>query len=185
MEYSWTKGQYHEVSMVLAGRCRWNEYNHWLIRCSQFLGIYGDLKALAWKVSNLCLMDLSLLIHDPSHWMSLVHPCVDYWELNKVTGDVAYPIPRTHDCLDTMSGPTMVSTMDITLAYNQVPITEQDIPKAAFVAKYGLYEFTKMPLGLSTALQTYQCLMLLTLSGLQWSSCLIYLDNFIVFSHDF
>ena len=57
---------------------------------------------------------------------SQVHPCVDYWQLNKVTRDVAYPIPRTHDCLDKISGATMVSTMDITLAYNQVPITEQE-----------------------------------------------------------
>ena len=96
-----------------------------------------------------------------------VHPYVDYWQLNKVTRDVAHPIPRTQDCLDAMSGATMFSTMDITSAYNQVPIAEQDIPKTAFVSKYGLYEFTKMPFGLSTAPQTYECLMELTLSGLQ------------------
>ena len=41
-----------------------------------------------------------------------------------------------------------------------------------------------MPFGLSTAPQTYECLMELTLSGLQWSLCLIYLDDVIVFSHD-
>ena len=73
------------------------------------------------------------------------------------------------DCLDAMSGTTMFSTMDITSAYNQVPIEEQDIPKTAFVTKYGLYEFTKIPSGLSTAPQTYECLMELTLSGLLWS----------------
>ena len=84
-----------------------------------------------------------------------------------------------------MTGATMFSTMDITLAYNQVPVAEKDIPKTAFVTKYGLYEFTKMPFGLSTAPQTYEHLMELTLSGLQWSLCLIYLDDVIVFSHDF
>ena len=84
-----------------------------------------------------------------------------------------------------MTGATMFSTMDITSAYNQVPVAEKDIPKTAFVTKYGLYEFTKMPFGLSTAPQTYEHLMELTLSGLQWSLCLIYLDDVIVFSHDF
>ena len=79
----------------------------------------------------------------------------------------------------------MFSTKDITLAYNQVLVAEKDIPKTAFVTKYGLYEFTKMPFGLSTAPQTYEHLMELTLSGLQWSLCLIYLDDVIVFSHDF
>ena len=42
-----------------------------------------------------------------------------------------------------------------------------------------------MPFGLSTAPQTHECLMELTLSGLQWSLFLIYLDDVIVFSHDF
>ena len=42
-----------------------------------------------------------------------------------------------------------------------------------------------MPFGLSTAPQGYECLMELTLSGLQWSLCLIYLNDVIVFSHGF
>ena len=85
-----------------------------------------------------------------------------------------------------MSGATMFSTMDIISGYNQVPIAEKVIPKTAFVTKYGLCEFTKMPFfGLSTAPQMYECLMELTLSGLQWSLCLNYLDDVIVFSHDF
>ena len=75
--------------------------------------------------------------------------------------------------------------MDITYVYNQVPIVEQAIPKTAFVTKYGLHEFTKIPFGLSTAPHTYEHLMELTLSGLQWSLCLIYLDDATVFSHDF
>ena len=66
-----------------------------------------------------------------------------------------------------------------------MPVAEKDIPKTAFVTKYGLYEFTKMPFGLSTAPQTYEHLMELTLSGLQWSLFLIYLGDVIVFSHDF
>ena len=53
-----------------------------------------------------------------------------------------------------MSGATMFSTMDIISAYNQVSVAEKDIPKTAFVTKYGLYELTEMPFGLSTAPQT-------------------------------
>ena len=69
-----------------------------------------------------------------SPWSSLIvlvwkksgqaHPCVDYQQLNKVTRDVAYPIPRTQDCLNAMSGATMFSTMDITSACSQVPVAE-------------------------------------------------------------
>ena len=112
-------------------------------------------------------------------------PCVDYHRLNAVTRNDAYPVPRSQECLDSMVGSGMFSIMDILSAYNQVPVAEEDIPKTAFSTKYGLFEFITMPFGLMTAPATYQRLMELALSGLQWSLCLIYLDDVIVFSEDF
>ena len=111
--------------------------------------------------------------------------CVDYRELNKVTRDDAFPIPRTQDCLDALSGATIFSTMDVTSAYHQIPMAEEDRCKTAVVSKYGLYEYLKMPFGLKTAPATYQRLMELALAGLQWTICLIYLDDVIVFSQTF
>ena len=75
--------------------------------------------------------------------------------------------------------------MDITSAYNQIPVRERDIPKTAFVSKYGLFEFTTMPFGLSNAPATFQRVMELALAGLQWKTCLVYLDDVLVFSRDF
>ena len=93
--------------------------------------------------------------------------CLDYCQLNAVTKDVAYPIPHTQDCLDAVAGATLFLMMDITAAYHQIPVAKEDIPKTAFITKYGLYEFKTMPFGLKTAPQTYQRLMELALSGLQ------------------
>ena len=70
--------------------------------------------------------------------------------------------------------------MDIMASYHQIPVVKEDIPKTAFITKYGLYEFKTMPFGLKTAPQTYQRLMELALSRLQWTACLIYLDDVIV-----
>ena len=61
-----------------------------------------------------------------------VHPCGDYQQLNKVTRDVAYPIPRTQDCLDAMSGATMFSTTDFTSAHNQVLCSRAGHTKDSF-----------------------------------------------------
>ena len=90
-------------------------------------------------------------------------------------------IPHTQDCLDALAGAIIFLTMDITAAYHQIPVTEEDIPKTAFITKYGLYEFKTMSFGLKTAPQTYQRLMELALSGLQWTACLIYLDDVIMY----
>ena len=67
--------------------------------------------------------------------------CTDYRRLNQCTRKDAFPIPRTEDCLDAVAGASLFSTMDITSAYHQIPVHQGDIPKTAFVTKYGLYEY--------------------------------------------
>lgn len=114
-----------------------------------------------------------------------VRPCVDYRKLNNLTRKDAFPLPRTQDCFDTVAGATLFSSMDITSAYNQIPVREQDIPKTAVVTKYGLYEFTTMPFGLCNAPATFQRCMELALAGLQWKTCLVYLDDVLVFAQNF
>ena len=111
-----------------------------------------------------------------------VRPCYDMRRVNELTVKDAFPLPRTEDCLDAVAGAKLFSTLDITSAYNQIPVREQDIPKTAFVTKYGLFEHVTMPFGLCNAPATFQRLMEIALNGLQWSTCLIYLDDVICFS---
>ena len=114
-----------------------------------------------------------------------VRTCVDYRQLNKITENDAFPIPRTQDCLDALAGSIYFSSMDITSAYHQIPVREEDIPKTAFCSKYGLWEWTRLPFGLCSATATFQRTMELALSNLQWSTCLIYLDDVVVFGKTF
>jgi len=114
-----------------------------------------------------------------------VRPTVDFRAVNKLCQDDAFPLPRIQDCLDSMSGATLFTCVDLLSGYHQVPVREVDIPKTAMVTKYGLYEFTRMPMGLKSSAQTFQRLMELVLRGLQWSILLIYLDDVIVFSRTF
>ena len=111
--------------------------------------------------------------------------CIDYRRLNAVTRQDAFPLPRVQDCIDTVRGSVYFSTFDLTSGYHQVPVKEEDIPKTAFITKYGLYEFTTMPMGLSTACATFQRLMELVLQGLNWQTCIIYLDDIVVFGSSF
>lgn len=114
-----------------------------------------------------------------------VRPCVDYRRLNAVTEPDAFPRPRIQDCLDSVAGSAIFSTFDLISGYHQIPLKESDIPKTAFVTKYGLYEFLTMSFGLMNAGARFQRLMEIVLQGLPWQSCLVYLDDIIVFSKDF
>ena len=109
---------------------------------------------------------------------------MDYRRLNTVTQNDVYAMPRTQDCLNTMAGSKMFSTMNILSANKQVPIAERH-STTAFTTKYCLFEFTTMMFSVMAMPATYRWLMELVLSGLQWSLCQIYLDNVIMFSRDF
>ena len=111
--------------------------------------------------------------------------CIDYRKLNDVTRKDAYPLPRIDDTLDAMAGAKIFSTLDLASGYWQVELEPSDREKSAFVTSQGLFEFKVMPFGLTGAPATFQRLMDLVLSGLQWQICLVYLDDVIVFARDF
>ncbi|XP_036000896.1 uncharacterized protein LOC118565187 [Fundulus heteroclitus] len=106
--------------------------------------------------------------------------CVDYRSLNSLTIKDAYPLPQIEECLDVVGGATMFSTLDLQSGYWQVAVDNNDREKTAFITKWGLYEYTRMPFGLCNAPSTFQRAMELVLRGLQWETLLIYLDDVIV-----
>ena len=64
-------------------------------------------------------------------------------------------------------------------------LSEADREKTAFCTTEGLYEFRDMPFGLCNAPVTFQRLTDLVVAGLQWTSCLVYLDDVITLGQNF
>jgi hypothetical protein len=102
-----------------------------------------------------------------------------------VTKKDAYPLPRIDDTLESLSGATCFSTIDLAAGYWQVEMTEEDKAKTAFVSHVGLFQFTKMPFGLCNAPSTFQRLMESVLAGLTWEERLVYLDDIIIYARNF
>src|SRR5207244_11951293 len=73
--------------------------------------------------------------------------CIDYRSLNAVTIKNKYPLPRIEDLFDQLKGAKFFSKIDLRSGYYQLKIRPQDTPKAAFVSRYGLYEFLVMSFG--------------------------------------
>ncbi|XP_061189572.1 uncharacterized protein K02A2.6-like [Saccostrea echinata] len=108
--------------------------------------------------------------------------CVDYRQLNAKTVKDAYPLPRIDECLDSLSGAKWFSTMDLNSGFWQIEMSERDKEKTAFVTTLGLFQFRVMPFGLVNAPSTFERLMENVLKGLQWTECLVYMDDIISYS---
>ncbi|WVZ88594.1 hypothetical protein U9M48_035095 [Paspalum notatum var. saurae] len=70
--------------------------------------------------------------------------CVDYRGLNVITLKNKYPLPRIEDLFDQLKGVCVFSKIDLRCGYHQLRIRHSDIPKTAFISRYGLYKYTVM-----------------------------------------
>jgi hypothetical protein len=84
---------------------------------------------------------------------------VDYHALNEVTIKNKYPLPRIDDLFDQLLGVCVFSKIDLQSGYHQLKILECDIPKAAFILRYGLYKYTVMSFVLTNASTYFMYLM--------------------------
>ena len=111
--------------------------------------------------------------------------CVDYRKLNEKSIKDSYPLPRMDDCIDSLGDAKFFTTLDANSGYWQIFVREQDRHKTAFVCYDGCYQYIRMPFGLCNAPPTFQRTMDITLSNFRWKTCLVYLDDVIVFSESF
>jgi len=107
--------------------------------------------------------------------------CVDYRRMNSVTIKDAFPVPDVKDALDSLRGANYFATIDLLSGYWQLGMTQRAKERSAFCTRRGLYQFTRLPFGLSNAPASFCRLMQIILSDLLYVCCICYLDDIIVF----
>ena len=109
--------------------------------------------------------------------------CVDYRKLNDMTLKDSYPLPRMDDCIDSLGNAKFFTTLDAYSGYWQMNIRKRDRHKTAFVTHSGAYQCIRMPFGLTNAPASFQRALDMILTKFKWKTCLVYLDDIIIFSN--
>ncbi|MDD9853556.1 MAG: retropepsin-like aspartic protease/reverse transcriptase, partial [Deltaproteobacteria bacterium] len=138
------------------------------------------------------MLDLGVIEESSSPWMAPavfvkkksgeIRLCVDYHELNKKTTKDAYPLPLPDEVQDRLAGSTIFSTLDLQSGYWQMPVHPEDQHKTAFCPGpgLGLFQFRRMPFGLTGAPSSFQRLMNKLLRGLPFATH--YIDDILIHS---
>lgn len=112
--------------------------------------------------------------------------CIDYRGLNAKTKKDAYPLPRIDEALDALNGAKYFCSLDLSHGFHQLPVAENDIEKTAFrVGTGGLYEYLRMPFGLTGSPGTFMRLMDKIFGDQNFQTILTYLDDILVFGKTF
>ena len=98
--------------------------------------------------------------------------------INQVAQRDMYPLPKVEDLLSTLAGGNTFSKLDLSHAYQQIQLSEESRKLVTINTTKGLYQYTRLPFGISAAPSIFQRTMENLLKGIP--QVVVYIDDILV-----
>ena len=115
-------------------------------------------------------------VYKPSAWCaemvvvpkksSAIRICVDYRPLNENVFTEIHPFPTVDANLSKLAGSTVFSKLDYNCGFWQILLEESSRDLTTFITLLGRFRFKKLPFGINSAPEHFQCRMSDILAGL-------------------
>ncbi len=136
------------------------------------------------------LLDLKIISKSNSNFISPAFPIlkkngeirlvVDFRHLNTLTEKIPYQLPNMTDLLSTFDNAKIFSSLDLTMGYHQVVLSQSTKYLTSFIINGQQYEYNRLPFGLVNAPLFFQRIMNNLIGDKKFVK--IYLDDLIIFS---
>lgn len=100
---------------------------------------------------------------------------------------MSFPLPHLETVFDAIgeAKANYFTNLDLMSGFWQMELDEESRKKSTFITQGGVYEWKRMPFGLTNSPISFQTLMSNVLRGLNWKSVLVYVDDILIFSRSF
>ena len=155
-----------------------------------------DPKQKEIRVQVAKMLDLGVIRPSQAEYYSQVHLtpksngkwrfCIDYRPLNLACKGMGWPIPNIEQMIQRLGQKRAkyYAKIDLTSGYHQAPLAKDSRVFTAFITSDGVYEWTRVPMGLKGAPSYFQGELASTvLRGLLYHICELYIDDIIVFGN--
>ena len=135
-------------------------------------GVIRPSKATAWS-------QVMLVPKSTGGWRLTI----DYRQLNHVVENQGWQIPNMSQMLTRIGSkkPVFFGSADLTSGYYKMPLAEECHPITAFITFRGIYEWTRVPMGLLPSANYFQRTMTEhVLHGLVYTACEVYIDDLLM-----
>ena len=93
--------------------------------------------------------------------------CIDLKPLNEAVLRATHPLPKVDTTLALLLGAQVFSKLDANSGFWQIPLSEESRLLTTLITPFGRYSFNKLPFGISSAPEHFQCAMNKVLAGLE------------------
>lgn len=107
---------------------------------------------------------------------------VDYRQLNKRIEFEAVPLPDIHGAFHYFTNAKVFTIMDLNQAFHQIPLAEESKQLTAFCVPFNLYQFTRVPFGISQGSSVCSRLLEMIFHDIKFKYVYHYLDDIVIYS---
>ncbi|XP_046424706.1 uncharacterized protein K02A2.6-like [Neodiprion fabricii] len=105
--------------------------------------------------------------------------CGDYKvTLNKYLEVDRYPLPRVEEVLETLRGGKIFTKLDLSEAYQQLPLTQESQKLVVISTHIGLFKYHRLPYGVATGPGSFQRVMTSLLLGIPGT--IVFIDDILI-----